>query len=427
MANPARYLTSGTNARYSYTPLKGPKSFRLLYFTPTSEISDYIDCTIEEFERRSVQCPAYTALSYAWGDVKTIVSITLNGRLSFVTENLHEALLHLRRVHPRILIWVDALSINQTDDSERSHQVSQMRAIYSEASKVISWVGPGFEITDRLFLFIRGHHDSCTVKDGLAEDCTFLADRELADAIGYLENRPYWNRIWVIQEVVVATNLELMCGFHSIDWHVFATFWPLIFENHFKKVQGMNRRLAPLRRSSAILSLSSWRRSNVSLAYALELTGLSRATDGRDKVYALLGLVDKGAGQHIVVDYTLPPCTVFLVATKALIEDWDDNTDAASNAARKKKLQDMLSRIEELPVYRRQVRHGSPLLECTGVAHLKQHVRFMLGCSNYLDVDLPPCYVDSNLSCDGEYCGSWATMWKAATIHKNFRADFASA
>jgi hypothetical protein len=420
MAYPAHELTSST-IRYSYTPLKGPKSLRLLCFTPTTDKSDYIYCTIEEFDRRSAQCPEYTALSYAWGDVNTIVPITLNGHQSLVTKNLHEALLHLRRVRPKILVWIDALSINQADDSERGHQVSQMRAIYSEASKVISWLGPGFGITDRLFFFMKSHHDSCTVKGGLAEDCAYLADRDLADALGYLENRPYWNRIWVIQEIVVATNLELMCGFHSVDWLVFAAFWPLLFENHFKKVKGMNRRLAPPIHSSAILPLRSWRRSNVSLAYAIELTGLSRATDGRDKIYALLGLVDKGAGQYIVVDYTLPPCTVFLVATKALIQDWNNSADVEIDATREKKLEDMLSHIDKLPIYRRQVRHGSPLLECTAVAHLRQHVRFMLGYSEYLDVDLPPCYFDSDLTCDGEFCGSWAAMWKAATIRKNFK------
>jgi hypothetical protein len=377
---------------FIHSPLKVPHAFRLLKIAPASEISDFVHCTIDEFDRRSAQCPPYTALSYAWGDVKTTVPITLNGRPVFVTKNLYEALLYLRHTRPQILLWIDALSINQKDDSERGQQVSQMRAIYSEASKVISWLGPGYLVTDQLFWFIQTHDKSCNSKGGLSENCKFLANRELADAIAYLEERHYWNRIWIIQEIVVATNLELMCGYHSIDWRAFAAFWPLVFQKHFKKVQGMNRSIAPLRHTSVILPLCSWPRSDVNLAHAVKLTGLCRATDARDKIYALLGLVDKGAGQRIVVDYTLPPCTVFLVATKALIEDWEDST-------LEYELEDMLAHIDRLPVYRRQVRPGSRLLECTAVGHLRRHVCFMLGYNKQLEVDSTSCYVDSDEGC----------------------------
>jgi hypothetical protein len=411
---------------YVHSPLKGSHSFRLLVITPASDISDSIHCTIDEFDRRSAQCPPYTALSYAWGDVKTTVPITLNGRPAFVTKNLYEALLYLRRARPGLLLWIDAISINQKDDSERGRQVSQMRAIYSEASKVVSWLGPGYLVTDRLFWFVKAHYESCTLTGGLPENCNFLADRELADAIAYLERQHYWNRIWIIQEIVVATNLELMCGYHSIDWRAFAAFWPLIFENHFKKILGMNRRLGPPSHASAVLPLCSWRRSNVDLAHAVELTGLCRATDARDKIYALLGLVDKGAGQRIIVDYTLPPCTVFLVATKALIEDWEDDV-VDEDSTLECKLGDMLAHIDKLPVYRRQSRHGSSLLECTAGEHLRQHVAFMLGYNKHLEIYTPSCYFDSDEGCDGEYCGSWASMWKAATIRKNFRAGLGPA
>lgn len=300
-----------------------------------------------------------------------------------------------------------------------------MRAIYGDASNVISWLGPSTEETDRLFIFFRNHHYSCTTHDGTAEECGFTVDPKLADALRYLEEWPYWHRIWVIQEIVVATSLEVMCGDESVMWSIFVKFWPLIFEDHFKKPPGMNRRLGPPAYSSAIISLLAWRRSNIDLSHALELTGLSCATDGRDKVYALLGLVDRGASQHIVVDYTVPACTVFLTTTQAIIDDWSEcNTDES----KQEKLEYLLSQINTEPSSRQRFKNfcagprASPIPECSTIAHLHQQIRFLLGNSKRPEVDLP----NNDSNCDGEVCGSWAAMYKAATIQKYSKHQISS-
>jgi hypothetical protein len=415
MENPLYGLTT-----YSYHPLKGPRSFRLLRFISDCTNSHHIHCHFEEFDRGSDQCPQYTALSYAWGDVQTTAPITLNGRLSFVTENLREALVYLKRNCPNILLWVDALSINQEDPNERGHQVSQMRAIYSDASSVISWLGPGSTDTARMFSFIDRHHNSCTNDSEPAGSCNFLFDRVLADAVQYLEGRPYWNRIWVIQEIVVAMKLELMCGDQFISWPIFAAFWDLIFDDHFKKAQGMNRRIAPPIYASAILPVGSWRRTDISLSYAIERTGRSHATDSRDRIYAVLGLVDKGAGQNITVDYKISPCAVYLVATKALIEDWKDDNDPITS--RQDRLEDLRARIDTMIIARRNYGSLAPdpfYVECKATMRMLQHVRFLL-CHTRKELNVPMSDEEVKSNCNGEKCGSWAAMWKAATIHRSF-------
>ncbi|EAT87588.1 hypothetical protein HBH56_053030 [Parastagonospora nodorum] len=405
------------NPTYFYSALEGPRSFRLLRLAQDTNCLQCMSYTIEEFERGSGHCPSYTALSYAWGNVNTTASITLNGYHASITKNLHEALLHIRRIRPYSLLWVDALCIDQSNSNERGHQVSQMRAIYSDASNVISWLGPGAEGTDRLFVFLRSHHDSCTTKGGNDGNCGFIADRELADALQYLEERPYWHRIWVIQEIVVATSLEVMCGDESVMWSVFIKFWSLVCRDHFKKIPGMNRRLAPFGHSSAIIPLIAWRKTNIDLAHALELTGLSRATDERDKVYALLGLVDCGAGRHIVVDYTISACRIFLTATHAIMDDWNEND---TDISKKLKLENLLSRIntesssrQQLPKFRARST-ASQIPECNTIAHLRQRVRFLLRYTARLKFVVP----NDGGNCDGETCGSWAAMYKAATIQK---------
>jgi hypothetical protein len=76
----------------------------------------------------------------------------INEQLVSVTTNLHEAIVHMRRTLPSINLGVDALSINLGDISERTLQVSQVTAIYSEGEQVVAWLGPQHGSIERLFM-----------------------------------------------------------------------------------------------------------------------------------------------------------------------------------------------------------------------------------------------------------------------------------
>jgi hypothetical protein len=90
----------------------------------------------------SLTCsPSYEALSYTWGTTEKNSSITCGGLLLFVTQNLHEALRHLRQPNRERVMWVDALCINQDNHCERTEQVLMMRNIYANASHVVIWLG----------------------------------------------------------------------------------------------------------------------------------------------------------------------------------------------------------------------------------------------------------------------------------------------
>lgn len=39
-------------------------------------------------------------------------------------------------------MWVDAVCIDQSNIVERNHQVKSMASVFSEASKVLVWLGP---------------------------------------------------------------------------------------------------------------------------------------------------------------------------------------------------------------------------------------------------------------------------------------------
>ncbi len=94
-------------------------------------------------------CLPYRALSYAWGDPNATTSISVNGHGISVTRALGSALRHIQDDSSErdkegsgvIVIWADAICINQTSIEEKNHQVSLMFSVYEKASGVIAWLG----------------------------------------------------------------------------------------------------------------------------------------------------------------------------------------------------------------------------------------------------------------------------------------------
>ena len=100
--------------------------------------------------------PEYAALSYVWGTETDPVRIECNGCQIEVTQNLAEALWHIRDESISIYLWVDALCINQHDLAEKSHQVTLMKDIYASANAVLVWLGPSeAEVATEVFEDIR--------------------------------------------------------------------------------------------------------------------------------------------------------------------------------------------------------------------------------------------------------------------------------
>ncbi|KAH8707182.1 heterokaryon incompatibility protein-domain-containing protein, partial [Phaeosphaeriaceae sp. PMI808] len=84
----------------------------------------------------------YTALSYVWGDEHNRRPIQLNGVRTTITANLEIVLKQLRAEKKATKIWIDAICINQRDNTEKAHQVQMMGDIYRHANiRTIIWLG----------------------------------------------------------------------------------------------------------------------------------------------------------------------------------------------------------------------------------------------------------------------------------------------
>ncbi|KAE9375082.1 hypothetical protein N431DRAFT_333459, partial [Stipitochalara longipes BDJ] len=86
--------------------------------------------------------PTYRALSYTWAwPIEISSSITCNGGVLHLTDNLFRALCYIGSARISGWLWIDAICINQTDGKEKVDLICQMDTIYSKATEVIGWLG----------------------------------------------------------------------------------------------------------------------------------------------------------------------------------------------------------------------------------------------------------------------------------------------
>ncbi|KAF2824444.1 HET-domain-containing protein, partial [Ophiobolus disseminans] len=98
-----------------------------------------IDQTLEPRSRELGT--VYRCLSYTWGESPAEHQILLNGDTFCVRKNLFEFLEIAVRLLSYDLLWVDAICIDQTNVTERGHQVKRMDIIYKGAVQVLIWLG----------------------------------------------------------------------------------------------------------------------------------------------------------------------------------------------------------------------------------------------------------------------------------------------
>jgi hypothetical protein len=126
--------------------------------------------------------------------------------------------------------WIDAICIDQSNIGERNHQVQLMRSIYSGAVEVLTWLGPA---ADDSVLTMSGIGSAGPRGPFFLEtDDFFIPNRaRRREAIVALFGRPYWRRVWIVQEVRLASRCLVMCGQSIIySCRVFAFLWDLTMQ-----------------------------------------------------------------------------------------------------------------------------------------------------------------------------------------------------
>lgn len=193
---------------------KSTRSIRLLQMR--LESSDDIHATI--LHTSLDNSAEYEALSYCWGPPDLPKTIYIDQEPVHIRSSLHSFLYALCQQEQSLPVWVDSICINQHDVPERNWQVSLMGDIYRTAVRVKSWIGSSDSYSDYAFAFANCHeHDEIvSLNDSSRMKQTAL------ESIGIVLEKPYWRRLWIIQEMALARELWLVCGIRTVQWEIFS-------------------------------------------------------------------------------------------------------------------------------------------------------------------------------------------------------------
>lgn len=282
---------------------------------------------------------------------KVLISgfIFLDGQAVEVTPNLWVALWHLRRGanwfkdHPdsevgefgEILdrespthftyetpLWIDALCINQLDVSERNQQVQMMGSIYQGSQTVHSWTGLDIPDTGLFIDVVQNIHQKFGTSDNAKlEVRKMLLDDDLQASWRPLPSickRPYWNRLWIVQEYLLGQQCVVHIGLRVIN----ATQLTWVTRELLRSQGDIeSSEWTTIDRETPISHTLQSRHSafsNPNLSEVLSIFRKHKCSDPRDKIYGLLGLSGRSA-EGIHVDYTLDADTVYFDAIRHMI------------------------------------------------------------------------------------------------------------
>ncbi|TVY69029.1 Heterokaryon incompatibility protein 6 OR allele [Lachnellula suecica] len=290
-------------AKFSYQTLTAADSIRLLLLQPrAASQADEIYCLLQHTTLSECEDDLtfqYVALSYVWGDEADQRRIFVNGAEFHVTANLFYALLSIRHEMKELPLWVDAICIDQKNLKERGQQVSFMGSIYAWARNTIIYLGESDEGSDRAIQALR-----------------YASSRDFSNAedirkciVSSILSRPWFTRVWVLQELALSQNPIIQCGLSRAKWDRLASFIAVVNElvDHSPSVQEPTSVRGPARPEAEQLMMGMQEArekiqvGNINrrlvetyqtlLSLVRSRSGLG-AKDPRDLIYAHVGMIN---------------------------------------------------------------------------------------------------------------------------------------
>ena len=298
--------SNGHAAGAIYGPDLATGRIRLLTLHPSTNSEDRIRCTLNEVSLDDK--PEYEALSYAWGLPEDVKEILVNGRIVTVRVNLYQALVHLRKDKDRAL-WIDALCINQQNTLERNHQVKQMGRVYENTWRVLAWLGVEKDGSDEAMRCIASAQSYLSRASELSEGIGIRS----AHAISALLEREYWQRLWIIQELLLAKRARFQCGAQHICWEDLADL-DTAMETNFFTFAAKDLCYGPAMYDAIPFRLMRLRHRyngrRIPIWDLLSGFSASKCIDVRDKIYGLAGLTAELV--DLDVDYSKSITTIYM-------------------------------------------------------------------------------------------------------------------
>lgn len=187
---------------------------RLLWLCP-GDPHQVIALELKIFYRHNA--PSYNAISYTWGEPHNQKTVWVDEEAQSVRSTCHYALWQARLHYGGTWIWIDSLCINQDDLAEKSAQVNSMGRTFASAGLVLCCVGCDDDhdidtirrIRPDLLGEARGTNEGTYFS---SRSCSKEDLKKLQATCRRFCKRPYWERLWVLQEYMLASQKVLLCG-----------------------------------------------------------------------------------------------------------------------------------------------------------------------------------------------------------------------
>ncbi|TXC12054.1 hypothetical protein FocTR4_00007597 [Fusarium oxysporum f. sp. cubense] len=242
----AFFVRVSTREQYTYMPLSNSSDsseIRLIKLHPGSG-DDPLRADILHASLDPDVVGRYEAVSYAWEDGHTTNKLETPRGILLITPSLFHALHRFRLKQESRILWADAVCINQSDNAEQASQVALMNEIYASAACTLVYLGReanGSEMVGELLVqFARASFSLCRLygRHGMEvlrhngsispsmteifEECGLPGLEHPAwKALAKLWGRPWFRRVWVIQEFVLSPDVRMFCGEWEVSWSVF--------------------------------------------------------------------------------------------------------------------------------------------------------------------------------------------------------------
>ncbi|CAG9978005.1 unnamed protein product [Clonostachys byssicola] len=283
------------------------------------------------------ELPRYVAISYAWGDPGDTCKIDIGGNSIPISVSLHGALQALRQKNEPVLVWADALCIDQGNRDERTEQIQLMPTIYSNADSVAVWLGAEGDGSAKAVDFIHRLSGQAQYPKQVSQLlASGMSNGDLAGVVS-LFSRDYWRRLWVVQELLNAKKVIVYCGSIELPWRSYQLASNLFFEYRhelaFQSIQMNRNRLAisPDQFSydqvliyqgpASLPDLRSYI-GNVERAFLDILRACRRklASDPRDKIFGILGILPEEVRNEFPPDYNMSTKDLYTQVVEFLIK-----------------------------------------------------------------------------------------------------------
>ena len=291
--------------------------------------------------------PKYECLSYVWGNEEGGTHIKVDGNFFPVFENCEAVLRRLRNLATSRTFWIDAICINQADNEEKGAQVRLMQDIYQHAQQVCVWLG---ELSDGGIVGVKNIQGKSTMgwhmwkvdrkfgkptlpvresyKSSISvQNRSNLVYEQQFGEVKEILDRPWFTRVWIMQEAILARKLVLMCGSETMAWDRIGTLIEKSWTTQgTTRAFGMSvyprdqipdetyQRICHFREKRAA---GGWDTSLYQPLYDYRHLDCKWP---QDRIYGFLGLTPAARDLGIEPDYSLSPDVVYLSFARTVIE-----------------------------------------------------------------------------------------------------------